>query len=87
MFKQNCIDTMNRPENLLPFDLRWRVWLRVGAKLMERQTRQLFATVKLWNNRSLQRRELLGLDDAALKDIGICRQDAQMEAAKPFWRK
>jgi len=32
-----------------------------------------------------QRRELLGLSDAMLKDIGISRADAQREANRPFW--
>lgn len=34
-----------------------------------------------------QRRQLLALDSAALKDIGISRCDAVREAQKPFWRE
>ena len=33
-----------------------------------------------------QRRALLRLDDAMLKDIGISRVDAIQEGSKPFWR-
>lgn len=33
-----------------------------------------------------QRRALLALDDAMLKDIGISRADALQEGNKPFWR-
>ena len=33
-----------------------------------------------------QRRALLALDDAMLKDIGISRVDALREGNKPFWR-
>lgn len=33
-----------------------------------------------------QRRALLALDDAMLKDIGISRADAFQEGNKPFWR-
>lgn len=34
-----------------------------------------------------QRRALLSLDDAMLKDIGISRVDALREGRKPFWRQ
>ena len=40
----------------------------------------------VWAERRRQRRALLGLDDAMLKDIGLGRGDAFREAAKPFWR-
>jgi uncharacterized protein YjiS (DUF1127 family) len=33
-----------------------------------------------------QRRALLRLDDAMLKDLGISRVDALQEGGKPFWR-
>jgi uncharacterized protein YjiS (DUF1127 family) len=33
-----------------------------------------------------QRRALLGLDDAMLKDLGLSRVDALQEGGKPFWR-
>ncbi|MCP5159182.1 MAG: DUF1127 domain-containing protein [Gammaproteobacteria bacterium] len=33
-----------------------------------------------------QRRALLALDEAMLKDIGISRTDALQEGSKPFWR-
>ena len=34
-----------------------------------------------------QRRALLAVDDAMLKDIGISRVDALQEGRKPFWRR
>jgi uncharacterized protein YjiS (DUF1127 family) len=42
-----------------------------------------------WVERSRQRRALADLadDDHLLKDIGVSRQDALREAAKPFWRR
>ena len=42
---------------------------------------------KLWHMLGLarQRRALARLDDRALKDIGVTRQDAQAEAARPLW--
>jgi uncharacterized protein YjiS (DUF1127 family) len=33
-----------------------------------------------------QRRALLALDEAMLKDLGISRVDALQEGRKPFWR-
>ena len=32
-----------------------------------------------------QRAALAALDDAALKDIGLTREEAQLEARRPFW--
>ena len=46
-------------------------------------------TIRLWIARSRQRRhlgELAAWDDHILKDIGVSRDDALREAAKPFWR-
>jgi uncharacterized protein YjiS (DUF1127 family) len=36
--------------------------------------------------RSRQRQALAQLDDHLLKDIGVTRQQAIAEAAKPFWK-
>jgi uncharacterized protein YjiS (DUF1127 family) len=33
-----------------------------------------------------QRRQLVEMDDRQLKDIGITREQAQQEAAKPIWK-
>lgn len=33
-----------------------------------------------------QREALAALDDRALADIGVTREQAAMEASKPFWR-
>jgi uncharacterized protein YjiS (DUF1127 family) len=40
-----------------------------------------------WHERSRQRRQLLPLDDQLLKDIGISRSGAEVEASKPFWER
>ncbi len=42
-------------------------------------------TVLLWQERASQRRHMAGLDDHALKDIGLSRADIEGEATKPFW--
>ncbi len=39
-----------------------------------------------WQYRARQRRQLLGLSDAALKDFGAGRTDAAAEGDKPFWQ-
>jgi len=46
-------------------------------------------TITFWIDRSHQRRflgEIAELDDHLLQDIGVPRDAAQREAAKPFWR-
>ncbi len=45
------------------------------------------SVIGLWLARSQQRRHLAQLDDTALQDIGLTRQDVQRETAKPFWQK
>ncbi|MFQ5546247.1 MAG: DUF1127 domain-containing protein [Acidiferrobacterales bacterium] len=48
--------------------------------------RGLIDMLSAWHERAHQRRALLTLDDCMLKDIGISRTDAELEANKPFWR-
>jgi uncharacterized protein YjiS (DUF1127 family) len=46
-------------------------------------------TLEVWIDRSHRRRqlgELAELNDYLLKDIGVSREQAMREAAKPFWR-
>ena len=38
-----------------------------------------------WCERARQRRDLLGLNDRELHDIGLSRADAVGEGDKPFW--
>jgi uncharacterized protein YjiS (DUF1127 family) len=38
-----------------------------------------------WRDRASQRRQLLGLSDAALRDFATSRADAAGEGDKPFW--
>jgi uncharacterized protein YjiS (DUF1127 family) len=38
-----------------------------------------------WRLRARSRSDLIGLDDWILRDIGISRADASIEASKPFW--
>jgi uncharacterized protein YjiS (DUF1127 family) len=48
-----------------------------------------FYILRFWIGRSRQRRrlgELAELDNYLLKDIGVSKDEAFREAAKPFWR-
>jgi len=50
---------------------------------------ELAALLRLWAERSRQRRHLAEIakwDDYVLKDIGVSRQQALDEARKPLWR-
>lgn len=42
--------------------------------------------MRRWYALYRQRRALLAVDDAFLKDIGFSRVDALAEGGKPFWR-
>jgi uncharacterized protein YjiS (DUF1127 family) len=46
----------------------------------------LVARLLDWQERARQRRQLLALDGAALKDFGRNLADATHEGATPFWR-
>ena len=65
---------------LVPAASRWcsafSGWLAVVVEIAEG-----------WAERRRQRRALMMLSDAMLKDIGLGRGEAAREAMKPFWRK
>ena len=46
----------------------------------------LLSLIGEWARRIESRRELAGLCDHELRDIGVTRVDAIREAEKPFWR-
>lgn len=54
--------------------------LRVGVI-----ARSLWQRLKRWNELARQRRLLAALDDAALKDMGLSREDVFQEVDRPFW--
>lgn len=56
--------------------------------LLERaleQARRALYTLVTWQERSMQRRHLVKLDERLLADMGMTRADAAGEYRKPFW--
>lgn len=47
---------------------------------------RLVQTAYIWQQRSVERRQLLEMDSQMLSDIGIDRTEARKEATKPFWK-
>jgi len=45
------------------------------------------SALRQWRRRAHERRQLAGLSDLMLQDIGITRADAEFLANKPFWRE
>lgn len=48
---------------------------------------RVFAFVFEALDRQRTRRDLAGLDDRMLQDIGISRYEVQMELRRPWWRR
>jgi uncharacterized protein YjiS (DUF1127 family) len=42
---------------------------------------------RIWRERVRQREALKRLDDRLLDDVGLSREQARREAAKPFWKR
>ena len=59
--------------------------LSTPPDIVWRSARQVTRRVHGWIERQRQRRTLGDLDDHFLADIGISREAAMREAAKPFW--
>jgi uncharacterized protein YjiS (DUF1127 family) len=85
--------------NMLPHSIKELVVLglllaldRVGIRTDRAKTRQSFWGGRFWrwcarcSARSRQREALADLDDRFLEDIGVTRQQANAEAAMPFWK-
>jgi len=49
--------------------------------------KQIVIILKSWKNRSIQRKQLAGLSDTMLRDIGLTRDDALYESHKNAWVK
>jgi uncharacterized protein YjiS (DUF1127 family) len=47
----------------------------------------LIETLSRWIVRRHQRKALSELDEHSLNDVGLSREQASCEAAKPFWKR
>lgn len=47
---------------------------------------RIHVLMSAWHERTRERRELAGMPEYVLKDIGISEADVYHEARKPFWR-
>jgi uncharacterized protein YjiS (DUF1127 family) len=65
------------------FERRTRFSDRVRAAL--RAVSDALIALQDWQARAKERRQLLGLSDAALKDFGANRADADAEGSKAMW--
>ena len=61
-------------------------WRLLRADNWRRWTTVVSAIVALWLERGRSRRVLATLDDHQLRDIGVTRDEARIESAKPFWQ-
>lgn len=66
---------------LLPLSDRRVLQLGPRTKLLK-----IYGILTTWFARWKQRRALARLDGRLLEDIGVTREQANREAAKPFWR-
>ncbi|HUC62856.1 MAG TPA: DUF1127 domain-containing protein [Alphaproteobacteria bacterium] len=71
---------------LEPFDMRRVNPLRRALARVALVLVRVHDKVAVWHERRAERRALMGLDAAALKDLGLGRGDAYREFVKPFWR-
>jgi uncharacterized protein YjiS (DUF1127 family) len=57
----------------------------IGSNLVPALDRVIEAPIA-WLERMRERRQLAGLSDDMLKDIGVSRADVEHVVEKPFWR-
>lgn len=64
-----------------------RETITVDFSSVSQTVRTVITTLRVWRRRSRTRAELRQLEYASLVDIGITREQAEQEAAKPFWQE
>jgi uncharacterized protein YjiS (DUF1127 family) len=57
-----------------------------AARLVGEAVGEAVDTLLLWQARGRARRDLAGLNNQMLHDLGITRADVEREYRKPFWR-
>jgi len=53
--------------------------------MLSAQAKKVWATIMYWREISISRAQLAKLSDVRLKDIGMSRAEAELEARRPFW--
>lgn len=83
MKQANCTGTIKSASGLAigpqTLGALWPVWLA-------RNLKRASDTVLRWRDRARQRRHLSELNDHMLRDIGLTRAAARVEAQKRFWQ-
>ncbi|MFZ7090176.1 DUF1127 domain-containing protein [Primorskyibacter sp. 2E233] len=59
--------------------------IRVSHLALPRLPRSPLPLLRQWRALARQRRILAGLDESALRDVGLSRHEARTEAERPFW--
>ncbi len=85
MDRHNCTDTISGAALSSALPHSWHGWLEDGKNLLVADVKRAMTRMKFWIARDRSRRELAQLDDHLLADIGLTRDQAQIEAAKRFW--
>jgi len=79
LMAQRCDDF---PENALP------QFQNTGRFTIVREILiRVFDALGEWQDRARERRQLLGMSDRGLHDLGLARTVIDAEATRPFWRR
>lgn len=81
MIQATNLDTIARP-NAITIK---QAGVRIAGALKEIAV-TVFAVLCAWQERALMRSKMANLDDQLLDDIGLTREQVELEAAKPFWQ-
>lgn len=83
MCPQNCTDTIVRNPHAAQQPMRGVLSAAISA--LRPTLDAAVATFRAWRERKRYRGYLAAMDDRGLRDIGLCRSDAQREANRPVW--
>lgn len=87
IIRMDCNDTFSLFEPSIDRMPTWTQWMGIGMRKARHDLHHIVNLVATWSERRAERWQLLSLDDRMLKDIGISRADAWVEATKPMWRE
>ncbi|MBC8269914.1 MAG: DUF1127 domain-containing protein [Rhodospirillaceae bacterium] len=64
----------------------WKSWISAGVSLLVSDMARIAETLAVWQKRSTQRYCLAAFGERLLRDIGLTREQAEMETGKSFWQ-